>query len=116
MQNCKLWSPFKTRPVQTRLGRDAALFISATLAAMWAVNGVGYHWLFFREINPAAALFAALFVAQAILLVVLPVRSPAFRFATAAGARSVVGLLLILFAVARLSGLHFARHVAADAA
>ncbi len=66
---------------------------------MWAVNGVGYHWMFFREINPAAALFAALFVVQAIMLVVLPARSPAFRFAAAADARSVAGLLLILFAM-----------------
>jgi hypothetical protein len=82
-----------------RPGRGAALFISATLAAMWAVNGVGYHWMFFREINPAAAFFAALFVAQAILLIVLPVRSPAFRFAATADARSAVGLLLILFAM-----------------
>lgn len=82
-----------------RPGRSATLFVSTTLAAMWAVNGVGYHWMFFREINPAAAIFAALFLAQAALLIVLPVRSPAFRFAASADARSAAGLLLILFAM-----------------
>ncbi len=82
-----------------RASRWAALFISGTLAAMWAVNGIGYHWTFFREINPAAALFAAVFVVQAIALVVLPARSPGLRFVAEADARSVIGLLLILFAM-----------------
>jgi hypothetical protein len=35
------------------------------LAALWAWIGVVYHAMFFRSINPAAALFAALFIAQA---------------------------------------------------
>ncbi|MDD9730075.1 DUF6064 family protein [Mameliella sp. AT18] len=81
-----------------RPGRGATLIVSGTLAAMWAVNGVGYHWMFFREINPAATLFTAVFVLQAMLLVVLPARNPAFRYAAEADARSGVGLLLVPFA------------------
>ena len=81
-----------------RPGRWATLIVSGTLAAMWAVNGVGYHWLFFREINPAATLFAVVFVVQAMLLIVLPARRPAFRYSVEADARSGVGLLLVLFA------------------
>lgn len=81
-----------------RPSRGASLFISLTLAAMWLVNGVGYHWTFFREINPAAALFAAVFVLQAGLLVFLPLRSRRLRFAVRRNARSAVGLLLALFA------------------
>lgn len=38
------------------------------LAPFWLWIGVVYHWQFFREINPAASLFAALFVAEALLL------------------------------------------------
>jgi hypothetical protein len=42
-----------------------ALFV--LLAVHWAWSGVAYHWLFFRGINPAAALFGLMFVAQAAL-------------------------------------------------
>ncbi len=80
-----------------RPSRWATLVIAGTLAAMWAVNGIGYHWMVFRAINPAAALFAAVFVVQAILLIALPVRRPALRFRAGADARSAVGLALILF-------------------
>ena len=38
---------------------------SAVLALLWAWTGVVYHALFFREVNPAALLFAALFIAGA---------------------------------------------------
>ena len=81
-----------------RPSRFATLFISLTLAAMWLVNGAGYHWTFFRAINPAAALFAAVFVLQAGLLVFMPLRSRRLRFAVRRDARSAVGLLLALFA------------------
>lgn len=81
-----------------RASRWATLFIAGTLAAMWAVNGIGYHWTFFREINPAAPLFAGVFLVQAILLIALPSRRPALRFVAGTDARSAVGLLLILFA------------------
>jgi hypothetical protein len=79
--------------------RAATMFIALGLGAMWIVNGAGYHWMFFRGINPAAAVFGAVFVLQAALLVLLPVRDASFRFAVAADARSAVGLLLILFAI-----------------
>ena len=42
----------------------------ASLAAFWAWTGGVYHGLFFAEINPAARLFSALFVGQALLLIV----------------------------------------------
>jgi hypothetical protein len=79
--------------------RAATMFIALGLGAMWVVNGAGYHWMFFREINPAAAVFGAVFLLQAVLLVFLPVRDASFRFAVAVDARSAVGLLLILFAI-----------------
>jgi hypothetical protein len=81
-----------------RPGRAAALFISLVLAAMWLVNGVGYHWTFFRAINPAAAIFGAVFVLQAALLVFVSLRNADLRFTARRDARSAVGLFLILFA------------------
>jgi hypothetical protein len=65
---------------------------------MWAVNGIGYHLTFFSEINPAAFLFAAVFVVQASLLIALPLRRPALRFVAEADIRSGAGLLLIFVA------------------
>ncbi len=38
--------------------RGGAAMIAVTLSAMWLVNGIGYHWLYFSTINPAARLFA----------------------------------------------------------
>jgi hypothetical protein len=81
-----------------RPSRAAALFISLTLAAMWLVNGVGYHWAFFREINPAAPIFGAIFVLQAALLILLSFRNADLRFTVRLDGRSTIGLMLVLFA------------------
>lgn len=48
-----------------RKGRTDGRAAFALMAAHWAWSGIVYHWIFFRPINPAAALFAALFVLQA---------------------------------------------------
>lgn len=49
--------------------------ILLVLAAMWSVNGVGYHLLHFAPINPAARVFAVFFLLEAILLAAAPFRS-----------------------------------------
>jgi hypothetical protein len=54
-----------------RTRRLAARRVWSLLAVHWAWSGVVYHWLFFRRINPAALLFGALFVAQAMLFISL---------------------------------------------
>jgi hypothetical protein len=53
-----------------RRSRLFSIFTLVSLAALWAWTGGVYHGLFFAEINPAARLFAVLFVAQALLLMV----------------------------------------------
>src|SRR5690349_11192346 len=42
-------------------------WISALLVAHWAWSALAYHVAFFTRINPAAWLFAALFLGQAVL-------------------------------------------------
>jgi hypothetical protein len=66
------------------------------LAVHWAWSGVAYHWLFFRSINPAATIFAALFMLQAVLFVWLGVGAKG-RVATPTGVRGAVGGALVLY-------------------
>jgi hypothetical protein len=40
--------------------------VAAILAVEWAWTAIVYHWLFFRPINPAAGVFAALWLAGAL--------------------------------------------------
>jgi hypothetical protein len=58
-----------------RCGRVGRQVVFAMLAVHWAWSGIVYHWFYFRDINPAAALFAVVFLLQAALLGWLAVRS-----------------------------------------
>jgi uncharacterized protein DUF6064 len=49
--------------------RPTDRWVSALLAAHWAWSGVAYHAAFFTRINPAAWLFATLFLVQAALFI-----------------------------------------------
>lgn len=79
--------------------RTAAVWVSLILAVMWAVNGVGYHWFFFAEVNPLARVFAVAFVAQAALLAVAPLPPPGFHYKAALDLRTVAALGLVVFAM-----------------
>ena len=57
--------------------KRASAVIFGVLAAMWAGMAVGYMWMYFADINPAAKLFGAIFLVQAVLLVIAAVRSAA---------------------------------------
>jgi hypothetical protein len=76
-------------------GRTPLLF----LAVLWAWMAVAYHLLFFRDINPLADGFAAVFMLQAILLGHAAIQDPAPvprpRRPLAAGA----GALLMVYAL-----------------
>lgn len=80
-------------------GRASAALVTLMLAAMWAVNGIGYHWMFFSDINPMARVFAALFVVEAVALAVSTYAFRDLRFAVRRDARSLIGLLLVAFAL-----------------
>lgn len=78
------------------LGKRIVLSI---LAVMWAWNGIGYHLLFFTEINPVAKGFAALFVLQAILFAASASTANDLRFKAGPDLRSALALSLIVYAL-----------------
>ena len=79
--------------------RLAGVIAAAVLSAMWLLNGIGYHFVFFREINPAAMLFAALFVAQAALIAWVGLVARRLEFALRLDAATVVGVLAVAYAM-----------------
>jgi hypothetical protein len=75
----------------------ASRALSLFFAALWGWNAVAYHALFFTSINPAAWLFAAAFLLQAILFAVTYRHVEYFA---AAGLREWTGVALVLYALA----------------
>jgi hypothetical protein len=69
------------------------------LAVHWAWSGVAYHWFFFRSINPAAPIFAMLFIMQAAVFVWLAVVS---RGSTrlSPDLRGIIGGALVVYGLA----------------
>lgn len=80
--------------------RAAAVGVLSILAVMWLVNGIGYHWLHFAPINPVARLFAAVFVAEAVLLLWAALARPDLRLVVRGDLVSILGLACIVFAIA----------------
>ena len=73
--------------------------VGGVLALLWVWMGVVYHLGFFRIINPAASIFGAVFVLQGVAFAVLGVSSGKLRFVFPAGARGMMGGLLLGFAL-----------------
>lgn len=51
-----------------RDSRRSQALVLALLAVHWWWSGLVYHWVYFRAINPAASVFAAVFVLQGLIL------------------------------------------------
>lgn len=83
------WAWFRGRGIGRRL-------LFGLLAAHWSWSGVAYHWLFFRRINPAASLFAALFILEA-LLFVWPSAKANASAEPPAGLRGVIGGTFVVY-------------------
>jgi Family of unknown function (DUF6064) len=80
------------RPLASRL-------ILSVLALMWTWNGIGYQFLFFTTINPAAKLFAGFFVLQALLFAGCAVAAHSVWFRIERDFRSVAGIAFIIYAL-----------------
>jgi hypothetical protein len=72
---------------------------SAVLAVLWAWAGLVYHGIFFREINPAAPLFGALFVAGAAAFAWEGVLRGRLVFRTDSAVLLAAGVALIVYAL-----------------
>lgn len=75
--------------------RKAGQFALGFTALFWLLTGIGYHVLFFAKINPAAYLFGAIFVVQAVLLA-----GVALRLRAGSGHRSTPAVVVGLTALA----------------
>jgi membrane protease YdiL (CAAX protease family) len=73
--------------------------ILLVLAILWALNGIGYHFLFFSEINPIAKAFALFFLLQSILFAAAAWVPNDLRFDIRLNFRSLAGLLFIVYAL-----------------
>ncbi len=82
------------------------------LSSLWLWSGAVYHLIFFRRINPAATAFGALFLVQAVLLLLAAGRGDlVFRFQrTRAGwiGLALIGYSLIVYPASSLvAGHHY---------
>lgn len=74
-------------------------WISGLLAFHWAWSGLAYHVAFFTRINPAAWLFAAIFLLEAALFFWSGVMRGHLSFASSRTAWTPVGWLLMAYAL-----------------
>lgn len=73
--------------------------ICAILAFSWLWMGAVYHLAYFSVINGAAIAFGALFIVQGVLWLLVGVVRPRLAFRVKFGASSMLGGLLILYAM-----------------
>jgi hypothetical protein len=81
-------------------GRDAhGPWISAVLALLWAWMALAYHFAYFTAINPAAWIFGAASLLQALLLAWIGVVRRRLRFHLYGGWRAWTGAAFVVFAL-----------------
>ena len=90
-----------------RPSRASGTALGLVLAAMWILMGAGYHFGFFRSINPMAVPAAVLFVLEGALLALLAVRGR-LLFAARRDAWTAVGFVFIAYGMAIYPLLGFA--------
>ena len=83
--------------VVRRRGSDRV--VSAILAGLWAWMGIVYHFIYFAPVNPAARMFAAMFLVAAALFAWARVARGRLVFDGESRARRVVGHALIASAL-----------------
>jgi hypothetical protein len=84
--------------VVARPSRAADRSLGLVLAALWVINGAGYHLGFFRDINGMAVAAGGLFLLQAAIFATLALRGR-LAFAPRRDGWTAVGLLFVAYAV-----------------
>jgi hypothetical protein len=75
------------------------LFISFILSFLWLWIGVIYNLIFFSKINPAANIFAVLFIIQGLLFIYAGVIKNKLSFQFRKNCIGITGTILILYAL-----------------
>lgn len=79
--------------------RPANRAVSALLAAHWAWSGLAYHAAFFTRINPAAWIFAALFLLQAALFIWMGVVRGRLSFVSTRNGWTAIARLFVAYSL-----------------
>ncbi|MBI3995850.1 MAG: hypothetical protein HY349_07730 [Nitrospirae bacterium] len=74
--------------------------VAVLLAIHWGWSGLAYQWVFFRSINPAAGLFAGLFIVQAVFFAWLALAPERVQFTLARSLRGSLAVALVAYALA----------------
>ena len=82
-----------------RRSTAAGRWVAGFLALLWLWTGVVYHLLHFTAINPAAAGFGVVFVAQGLLFLWLGVVRGRLDFAAEATPRGIAGGVMLAYAL-----------------
>ncbi len=82
-----------------RAPRTGGRLIVALLATQWAFASLGYHAAFFTSINPAAWMFAALFLVESVLLAWYGLVRNRLRWSAIRSRWQVVGWMLAVYAI-----------------
>ena len=83
-----------------RASEPPHVVISLLLAVHWAWSAIGYHALFFTRVNPAAWLFAAVFLIEAGIFLWAGVARQRLQFSIGRSPRYIVAAALILYGLA----------------
>ena len=78
-------------------GNVPSRVISVVLGILWLWTGIVYHLMFFSSINPAAILFAALFILEAFVFVYAGVIKQELQFGFRVGWRPLLGGLFLAY-------------------
>jgi hypothetical protein len=82
-----------------RRTQTADRLVAGVLGVLWVVNGALYHITFFRQINPVAAVFGALFLVQAAIFLWTGVVQGGLSFAPTSTANAAVGWAMVAYAM-----------------
>lgn len=74
--------------------------VFALLAVHWAWAGIAYHLVLFTRVNPAAWIFGALFVIQALLLARAAMTGSRLRYGPVGTPARIAGISLVVYALA----------------
>lgn len=75
------------------------MVVSGLLGFLWIWTGLIYHLIFFTQINPAAYVFALLFILQSVLFFYEGIAKDRLEFRFEANSNGIAGAILVAYAL-----------------